>query len=55
MEKGLQEEHVEYGISMLSPQLSQWAAPIWSVPLTLKCVSIIELRTHNSDNCLFNL
>ncbi len=36
-EGGLQEEPVEYGVSMPSPQLTQQAASIGTSPMTLKC------------------
>ncbi len=37
MEGGLQEEPIEYGVSMPSPQLIQQAASIGTSPMPLKC------------------
>ncbi len=37
MEGGLQEEPVEYGVSMPSPQLTQQVASIGTSPMPLKC------------------
>ncbi len=37
MEGGLQEEPVEYGVSMPSPQFTQQAASIGTSPMPIKC------------------
>ncbi len=37
MDGGLQEEHVDYGVSMPSPQLTQQAASIGTTPMPLNC------------------
>ncbi len=37
MEGGLQEEPVDYGVLMPSPQLTQQAASIETSPMPLKC------------------
>ncbi len=42
MEGGLQEEPVEYGVSMPSPQLTQQAASIGTSPMPLKCLVFVK-------------
>ncbi len=37
MERGLQEEPVEYGVSLPSPQLNQRSASIGTSTMPLKC------------------